>query len=375
MKLETTARVLKSALTVVGRVVERRSTIPILGMVKFAGGAVTGTDLDTEISVKLPASRFEGAACLPLHTLVHLVSHLSPDETVRILAGDQGATVSFSSGRYDLPTSEVAEFPEFAMAEPAPIVLDGERLKKAITFVATFISTEETRYYLNGVHISDDAAVATDGHRLGWHRLGFDGAPFDKAILPRRLVDTLIASPAPKSALLARGRIGFEMEGMSVRSKLIDGTYPDYRRVIPTMSENAARLAVDRQSFLKMMARLSAMGTERFGAGVTLAWDDERLAVAAKFDFGEATARETLAVLLPSTAGTSTYNARYLASAMRRLRSDVVTMFCEDGGGPSVWRGDDDSFVVLMPMRGASEDIAANLLTSLQAGKPLDEAA
>eukprot|EP01034_Spumella_vulgaris_P019418 gene19418-24828_t len=116
------------------------------------------------------------------------------------------------------------------------------------------------------------------------------------------------------------------------------------------------------------------MGTERFGAGVTLSWDHTRMAVAAKFDGGEATARETLSVLHPSTAGTSTYNARYLSAAMRCIRSEVVTMFCEDGRAPSVWRGDDESFVVLMPMRGAHEDIAASLLTSLQAGNRLDEA-
>lgn len=375
MRLETTARILKSALTVVNRVVEARTTIPILGMVKLADGTVTGTDLDTEISVKLPASRFEGAACLPARTLMHLVSHLSPDETVRISAGDAGATINFSSGRYDLPTCDVADFPEFVMTEPSPIALDGERLKKAVTFAAPFMSNEETRYYLNGVHLSSDAAVATDGHRLGWHPLGFEGGAFDKAILPRRLVDTLIAAPAPKSASMANSRIAFDMEGMSVRSKLIEGTYPDYRRVIPTMSENAARLTLDRASFLKMMARLAAMGTMRGGSGVTLAWDDARLAVAAKVDFEEVTARETLAVLGPSTGGRQTYNAHYLAGAMRRIRSEIVTMFCEDGSTPSVWRGDDDSFIVLMPMRGPKEDLAASLLTSLQAGKPLDEAA
>ncbi len=272
MKLETSARILKSALTVVGRVVEKRSAIPILGMVKFADGAVIGTDLDNEVSVRLPATRFEGTACLPLHSLVHLVSHLSPDETVRISVGEKAATISFSSGRYDLPTVDVADFPEFLMAEPQPIAVDGDRLKKAVSFVAPFISTEETRYYLNGVHISDDAAVATDGHRLGWHPLGFDGGAFGKAILPKRLVDTLMVLPAPKSVALAKDKIAFEMEGMSVRSKLIDGTFPDYRRVIPTMSDNAARLAVDRQSFLRMVARLSAMGTECFHAGVTLSW-------------------------------------------------------------------------------------------------------
>ncbi len=375
MKLETTARILKSALTVVGRVVDKRNTIPILNMVKFADGAVTGTDLDNEVSVKLPSSGFEGAACLPLHLLARLVSHLAPDEIVRISTTDKGATISFSTGRYDVPTIDVDDFPEFTMAEAAPIVLDGERLKKAVTFVSSFISKDETRYYLNGVHISEDAAVATDGHRLGWHPLDFDGGAFGKAILSKRLVDTLIASPAPKSALLGNGKVSFEMEGMSVRSKLIDGTYPDYRRVIPTMSENAARLAVDRRALLKLMARVSAMGAVRFGSGVTLAWDDARMAVAAKFDGGDGTARETLAVLQPSTGGTSTYNSHYLAAAMRCLRSEVVTMFCEDGRGPSVWRGDDESFVVLMPMRGAHEDIAASLLTGLQAGRAMDEAA
>ncbi len=373
MKLETTARILKSALIVVGRAADSKSVIPILGMVRFADGSVTATDLDNEISVKLPASRFEGAACLPLRSLLRLVSNLSPDDNVRIFAGASGATVSFSSGRYDLPTCEVSDFPELVFAEPAPLALDGERLKKAVTFVSPFISTEETRYYLNGVHISSDAAVATDGHRLGWHPLGFDGGAFDQAILPRRLVDTLMISPAPKSAQITKGKIAFEMDGMSVRAKLIDGTYPDYRRVVPTMSENAARLTLDRAAFLKMIARIVALGA---GSGVTLAWDDAHLAAAAKFGFDEGTARETLAVLGPSTSGISTYNARYLAGMMRRLRSEVVTMFCEDGRGPSVWRGDDDSFVVLMPMRDADHGgIAANLLTSLQAGTPFGEAA
>ncbi|WP_043620452.1 DNA polymerase III subunit beta [Ensifer sp. ZNC0028] len=376
MKLETTARILKSALTVVGRVVDKRTTMPILAMVKFADGAVTGTDLDNEISVKLPASGFEGAACLPLHSLARLVAHLAPDELVRISGDGNGSTISFSSGRYDLPSIDAGDFPVFSMAEPQPIALDGDRLKKAVTFVAPFISNEETRYYLNGVHISEDAAVATDGHRLGWHALGFEGGAFGKAILPRRLVETLIASPPPKSAAMdkAGSRVAFEMEGMSVRSRLIDGLYPDYRRVIPSMSENAARLVVDRQSLLRTMARIAAL-RKRYGADVTLAWDDARLAVATKFSDGEATARETLSVLRPSTGGTSTYNCHYLAAAMRCLRSEVVNMFCEDGRSPSVWRCDEDSMIVLMPMRGSNEDIATSLLTSLQAGNRLDAAA
>ncbi|WP_037437131.1 DNA polymerase III subunit beta [Sinorhizobium fredii] len=375
MKLETTARILKSALKSVGRATRRRSSIPILGTVLFDGNTVTACDLDMEISVTLPASTAAGSACIAYKSLLNLVSHLPGDEAVRIEAGEKGATVIFSTGRYDLPVVPVSDFPSIGMPDGmVPIEVDGDGLKRALRFVAPFMSTEETRYYLNGVCIDRDVAVATDGHRMGVHPLGFDGGASDKWIIPKNVVSALLSMPSPKGVSVSteKVRAEFRMDGARIRTKLIDGTYPDWRRVVPTMSHNAAHATLDRASLLRIAARMTALGPSN---GLSLAWSAARLAVAARVWGNDGTARETIPVLSPSTSGATTFNGRYLNAVLQVLRSEVVTFWCEDDKSPSVWRGDGEGYVLLMSMREAAAEIASTLLSHLSAGKRLDEAA
>ncbi|ASY56470.1 DNA polymerase III subunit beta [Sinorhizobium sp. CCBAU 05631] len=375
MKLETTARMLKSALKSVGWATRGISSIPVLGMVLFDGSTVTACDLDMEISVTLPTRMAEGSACIPYDSLLGLVSHLPGDETVRIETGERGATVVFSTGRYDLPTLPISDFPIIGLPEDmVPIEIDGDRLKKALRFVSPFISTEETRYYLNGVCLDGDVLVATDGHRMGVHPHGFDGGAFDRGIIPKDVVFALLSMPAPKGLSVSKEkpRVEIRMDGARIRAKLIDGKFPDWRRVVPSMSPNAAHAKLDRAALLRIAKRMAALGPSD---GLSLAWDAERLAVAAKVWGSEVTARETMPVLSPSSSGSATYNARFLKAVLQVLRSEVVTFRCEDDKSPSAWRGDGEGYALLMPMREVAADLAATLLSQLNAGKRLDEAA
>ncbi|MDX1219064.1 hypothetical protein GOL99_26695 [Sinorhizobium medicae] len=376
MKLETNARMLKSGLRAVGLATRWSSSIPVLGTVLFDGNTVTGCDLDQEISVTIPVKSAEGSACIPHATLLSLVSHLPGDELVKIEAGEQGATFVFSSGRYDLPTAQVSDFPRLEMSGAVkPIEIDGDGLKRALTFVAPFMSTEETRYYLNGVCLDSDDAVATDGHRMGVHPLGFSGGAFERGIIPHAVVGALLAMPAPMAMSIAtekRPMVEIRMDGAKIRAKLIDGTFPDWRRVVPSMSPNAAHATLDRASLLRIARRMASLGPSH---GLSLAWDAERLAVAAKVWGSEVTAREIMPVLSPSSGGKGTYNAHYLKSVLQVLRSDVVTFKCQDAHSPSSWRGDGDGYALLMPMRQGDDALATNLLSQLSAGKRLAEAA
>ncbi|MDW9588682.1 hypothetical protein GOA80_21935 [Sinorhizobium meliloti] len=376
MKLETNARMLKSALKTVARATRWSSSIPVLGTVLFDGSTVTACDLDQEISVTMPVKSAKGSACIPHKTLLNLVSHLPGEEPVRIEAGEQGATLVFSSGRYDLPAAPVPDFPRLELSgEAKSIAIDGDGLKTALAFVSPFMSTEETRYYLNGVCLDVDDAVATDGHRMGVHPLGFDGGAFERAIIPHAVVNALLLMPAPKAISIAtekRPMVDIRMDGARIRAKLIDGTFPDWRRVVPSMSPNAAHATLDRASLMHIAGRMASFGPS---SGLSLAWDAERLAVAAKVWGGEVTARETMPVLSPSSGGNGTYNAHYLKSVLQVLRSEVVTFKCQDAHSPSAWSGDGDGYALLMPMRTGEDALATNLLSQLTAGKRLDEAA
>lgn len=383
MKFETTARILRSALMATGRVIESRFTVPVLGMVLFENGTITGTDLDTEVSVTVPASSFEGAFCLPHRSLLRLVSHLAPEENIRIDVGKTGASVRFRSGLYDLPTVSPDDFPRMDMEGASSVAINGDSLKKAITFAAPFSSNEETRYYMMGVCLDGDVAVATDGARLARFPLGFDGAGFERAILTRKLVSALCAAPAPKTALInsERPTISFIMDGMRIRAKLIDGTFPDWRRVVPTIADNAPHATFERAAFTQAIRRVGAIARGR--KGITLTWNASALVITGRSELphmmiGNIRAREIMPVLTPvSGAGSASFNADFLLTVLNSLRSETVRVSLNDAQSPSVWRGDGEGFCVLMPMRANSDDqsLAAEALASLNGGEKLDDAA
>lgn len=366
MKLETKASILAKAMRQIGAIIERRNTIPMLGCVRFDGRTISGTDLDIELSISVPATAAKGSICIDHRSLAALVRSIPGDDTIRIEAGREGATVSFSSGRYDLPSLPASDWPSLEAGDVKPAVLDPDQFRRAISFVSPFISTEETRYYLNGICLDGEVAVATDGHRLGCCPAGSDFSSFGRPIVPRKTVALFRSLPVPKSVSVGGNRILALHDGARLVSKLIDGAFPDWRRVVPEDADRASVLSVDPVSLAKVMARVTAiMGASR--AYVTLAFGPAGLVVAGKRD--DCTIREYVRSVGVTGEAVIGFQANYVRDLLEAFRgAETVDFTIVDPGSPVVAKaGSEGQFAVLMPTRVADESLARATLAEISA--------
>ncbi|MDI7924573.1 DNA polymerase III subunit beta [Ferirhizobium litorale] len=379
MKFETTAGELKTALRTLSKVAQSNFASPILNCVLIDGSLIRACNLDIDIAVTVPVRRAKGSACIPCRPLANLVSHIDAGEVIRIETGEQGATISFSGGRYDLPTMDPADFPSISVDSATARDVDGAALARAINFVAPCVSREETRYYLNGVHLDGDVVVATDGHRLACHPLGFDCGDLTGSIIPIYAV-ALLANLPPAQRIAVRKdpypTMEITMAGVVMKIRLIDGNFPDWRRVVPKFEDGSTELALERGKFLRMLRRVSSVTMRGWACGV-LAWAGGRVAPAIDRAEVDVSVREHLTADISGAAGSQAFNVRYLTHVLTILRSETVTMRTGDPRGPVLWRGEGDAFVVLMPMRelGKGGEMARGLLADLEAVDQIGAAA
>ena len=276
MKVTIERSVLLKALGHVHRIVERRNTIPILANVlieaKDGKLALKSTDLDLEASEQVSADVAQnGATTVPAHVIYDIVRKL-PDGAQASLetTGDAGQLVLRSGrSRFTLQALPASDFPDLTSGEFShQFALPAAELKRLIENTQFAISTEETRYYLNGIylHTVDVAgspmlrAVATDGHRLARVEApapeGSAGIP--GIIVPRKAVNEVqklledLSQDVTVEISTAKAR--FQFGDVVLTTKLIDGTFPDYARVIPT--GNDKRLVVDKEPFEKAVDRV-----------------------------------------------------------------------------------------------------------------------
>lgn len=363
MRLETTAGQLRAALYAMGGIVQKYNTVPVLGAVKFEGGRISGTDLDKEVTVTLPTIGEQvGAAAIDYFGLVALARHVDDGETLTISEDDGLAVVTFNGSEYRMASYPVADYPDFDDPSGAVSRTGNAGLVAAMKRVRFAISTEETRYYLNGVAILDSSEgtallVATDGHRLAMMPLPAAPDGSNGCIIPVGVVQFLVRmGQEPASCVFdaGRGRASFELAGGSLRAKLIDGKYPDIFRVVPR--DPTERFAVDRVAALRVLKRLRSFILGRYrGVKLTGTADGLRLTIGSS-DRGAA---ETVGwagrwIEQAPEAFECGYNVDYLIDAFRALIGDTVTFACCDNlaGSPALLTSDDDALrIVQMPMR------------------------
>jgi DNA polymerase-3 subunit beta len=362
---------LLKSLNHVHRVVERRNTIPILSNVLLnASGAVLemkATDLDLEIT-EATAAKVEraGATTVPAHLLYDIVRKLPEGAEVMLKMDEDGSAMSVVSGRssFRLQCLPQSDFPELNAGSFSHIFrLDSAALKGLIDKTQFAISTEETRYYLNGIYFHTIEtggklklrAVATDGHRLARAEMdapaGSEGMP--GVIIPRKTVSELqklldVADVAVATEL-SDTKIRFTIGGVVLTSKLIDGTFPDYQRVIPT--GNDKQLVIDRQTFAAAVDRVSTISSER-GRAVKLAISEGLVTLTVNNpDSGSAT--EELAADYSSDPIEIGFNARYLLDVSGQLSGGEARFMLADAGSPTLIQdtADEHALYVLMPMR------------------------
>ncbi|QDC02848.1 MULTISPECIES: DNA polymerase III subunit beta [Phyllobacteriaceae] len=362
---------LLKSLNHVHRVVERRNTIPILSNVLLSaeGGSLEmkATDLDLEINEATPAKVEQaGATTVPAHLLYDIVRKLSEGAEVMLKTDEDGNAMSVISGRssFRLQCLPQSDFPELSAGSfPHIFRLDATALKTLIDRTQFAISTEETRYYLNGIylHAMDVGgklklrSVATDGHRLA--RAEFDAPAGSEGmpgiIIPRKTVSELqklVDDPdVAVTVELSDTKIRFTIGSVVLTSKLIDGTFPDYQRVIPT--GNDKKLVIDRQTFAAAVDRVSTISSER-GRAVKLAIADGQLTLTVNNpDSGSAT--EELAADYSSDPLEIGFNARYLLDVAAQLTGSEARFMLADAGSPTLIHdtSDENTLYVLMPMR------------------------
>ncbi|MDX8468124.1 DNA polymerase III subunit beta [Mesorhizobium sp. VK23B] len=369
---------LLKSLNHVHRVVERRNTIPILSNVLLsaegasleAEGAsleMKATDLDLEVTEATPAKvERGGATTVPAHLLYDIVRKLSDGAEVMLKTDEDGNAMTVTSGRssFRLQCLPQSDFPELSAGSFSHIFrLDSVALKGLIEKTQFAISTEETRYYLNGIFLHTHEAggklklrsVATDGHRLARAEIdapaGSEGMP--GIIIPRKTVSELqklVDDPdVAVTTELSDTKIRFTIGSVILTSKLIDGTFPDYQRVIPT--GNDKKLIIDRQSFAAAVDRVSTISSER-GRAVKMSINDGQLTLAVNNpDSGSAT--EELAADYSSDPIEIGFNAKYLLDVAAQLTGSEAKFMLADAGSPTLIHdmADETALYVLMPMR------------------------
>jgi DNA polymerase III subunit beta len=379
MKLIIERVALLKALGHVQSVVERRNTIPILSNVLLradSGGsgsalALSATDMDLEIVERVRATiERAGRITAPAHTLYDIVRKLPDGAQIEIEASGERSTMVLRCGRstFTLACLPPEDYPVMASGELAHhFSLSATELKSLVDRTRFAISTEETRYYLNGIYLHATKnnevpvirAVATDGHRLARVEMvlpeGAAGMP--GVIIPRKTVLELRKlveeSEDEIQVFLSETKIRFATGEAELTSKLIDGTFPDYDRVIPTANDKV--LEVKCKDFAEAVDRVSTISTEKSRAvklAIAPGSNGGSLAVSAMSP-ENGTAIEELEVRYLSEPLEIGFNSRYLLDITAQIEGEGAQFVMSDSASPTIVRdrADPSALYVLMPMR------------------------
>ncbi|WP_118858159.1 DNA polymerase III subunit beta [Sphingomonas mesophila] len=366
MKATIERATLLKSLGHVQSVVERRNTIPILSNVLIEAsedGAIRlmATDLDLQVDESVAAQVEQaGATTVPAHTFHDIVRKLPEGSQVELTAAEGKMQVVAGRSRFNLSTLPRDDFPVIAEGElPTRFELPAATLRQIIDKTRFAISSEETRYYLMGIflHVADDKlkAAATDGHRLARITMerpeGAESMP--DIIIPRKCVQELRKLldevEGTVEVSLSPTKVRFGLGSAVLTSKLIDGTFPDYNRVIPTANDKLLKL--DPKSFAAGVDRVATIASEKTRA-VKMSVDRDKVTLSVSSP-ESGTATEEIAADYGNDSLEIGFNARYLLDILQQIEGDNVEVHLADAAAPTLLREKDDSaaLYVLMPMR------------------------
>ena len=374
MKFTVERAVLIKALAHVQSVVERRNTIPILANVLLVAEEgvlrLTATDMEIAVVEEVPGVQVArpGRTTAPAATLYEIVRKLPEGARVELDHAGGDAPLKLRAGRFhtDLAVLPVEDFPSMTEGKlPHRFTLGAGQVRDLVDRTRFAISTEETRYYLNGIYLhaaeSDGAkvlrAVATDGHRLARFQEELpDGAVgIPGVIVPRKTVVELRKlaeeTQEPVEVHLSETKIRFDLGSVHLTSKLIDGTFPEYDRVIPRGNDKVLR--VRKKEFAEAVGRVAAISSER-SRPVKLSLDRNRLLLSASSaEQGQAEEELDAEVVRYEAAPIEIgFQARYLNDITDQIGDEVEFRFA-DGSAPTLVMDAEkpEALYVLMPMR------------------------
>ena len=364
MKLTASRDVLLKPLQAVIGVVERRQTMPILANVllvaKDGQVAITATDLEVELVARADvAVEAAGEVTVPGRKLLDICRAL-PDgaEVLMALAGEK---LNLKSGRskFSLMTLPAAEFPvvEDINAGHSVTVSQGT-LARLLEKTHFSMAQQDVRYYLNGLLLETGdkhlRAVATDGHRLALCEVVLEDEtlPEQQVIVPRKGVlelQRLMGGEGELKIELGSNHVRIQLEGIRFTSKLIDGRFPEYERVVPQDTGN--QLTADRASFRSALQRTAILSNEKY-RGIRLIIKAEGLILQAHNPEQEE-AEEEVEISYSGEDIEIGFNVNYLLDALGVIESDEVALAVVDGNSSCLLRepGNDECKYVVMPMR------------------------
>ena len=362
MKFSVSKEKLLAGLQTVQNVVSTRTTLPILSNVLLhaADGKVrlTTTDLDVGVSGGIDAQvEKSGATTLPARRLANIVRELPAAEVEIEVDSKNVASIRCGQSFFKilgLPEDEFPPLPKFEDAKT--FTLSQQALRDALKKTSYAISTDETRYVLNGILFSFKenklTMVATDGRRLALVDLEveFPRSHEIEIIVPTKCVTELgrlLGDEGDVRMSVGENQVAFEIGGTSLVSKLIEGNYPNYRQVIP--GDAKERITLEREMFLNAVHRVSLLSSEKSNS-VKLVFSKNNIEIAANTpDVGEA--RESLAVAYKGREFSIAFNPEFLQAPLRALSNDEVFLDLIDEMSPGVIKIQSPFLYVLMPMR------------------------
>ncbi len=371
MKISIDRAALLRSLNHVQSAVERRNTIPILANVLLSAkdGTLTlsTTDMDLEINESVAAKVVtEGSATSPALMLHDIVRKLPDGSDIEITVDDQATSMKVRAGRsnFRLGCLPVADFPELGSGQyQTSFSLKASDLRAIIDRTKFAMSTEETRYYLNGIFVHANQtngvdvlrAVATDGHRLARFEMPLPEGAKDMpgVIIPRKTIlelRKLLEEAADKIGIsVSPNKIRFAFDHIVLTSKLIDGSFPDYERVIP--SGNDKVIEVDPKTFSSAIDRVSTISDGKSRA-VKITLNGKTMTISANSpESGSAT--EDVEVHSEASPIEIGFNARYLMDITSQVDGEACRIKLADPASPTIIEdaADGSALYVLMPLR------------------------
>ena len=366
MQLKQIARdALLKPLQAVSGIVERRHTLPILANVlleqKDGRRYVTATDLEMQITANSPLEGKDGqATTVGARKLQDLLRALPDDATLNVDVGNNKMTVRAGRSRFNLQTLAAGDYPRIGLAaeQLQTLSLPQRDLRGLFKLVEFAMAQQDIRYYLNGMLLVLDKsslqAVATDGHRLSWASIGVPGEySRQEVILPRKtvleLAKLLTDSEEPVTIDLLANQVRFRFANVELVSKVVDGKFPDFNRVIPV--GHGKHVEIERTTLLSALQRAAILSNEKFrGVRVVLATDQLKIICT---NSEQEEAEEELPIDYKGDPLDIGFNITYLVDALSNLTVDRVRFAFGDANSSALvtMPERDDYKYVVMPMR------------------------
>ncbi len=367
MNINIQKETLEKPLSQVIGVVEKRQTLPILGNVyiELEQGTLTlvGSDLETEITTKVEnVSGQDGKTTVSARKLFDICRSLKNEAILTLATESEGKMiVSAGKSRFTLQTLSADDYPRLEETQwKNEFSLQQKQLNNLLTKTSFSMAQQDVRYFLNGllleIHNDHILSVATDGHRLAKTQISTEGTgvEFVQSIVPRKAVLEIgkfldAGSEDPVDVKLNASHISITSGNFMFISKLIDGRFPDYEKVIPANLDK--HIIINRENLIEILSRAAILSNEKF-RGVSLALDNNLLQVRSHNPDQEH-AKDEMEVNYSDTAIEIGFNVSYLLEALRACDSENIDLGLLDPNTSCTFHaeGSNDTLYLIMPMR------------------------